>query len=179
MIHAGDQNRKENSHESRKDSFAHLGNTADHRLLLPDGATGVLMYFEWERGLTTVVHQWLSWLFLAGAGGHIAADLRPFNNHLKSHWGQASIAVFMVVLAASFFSWGITTGPQLKRPIERVLVDAPLSSLASVAQTDPDVLMRRLEVHGIIADSHQSIRELSGRSGVGENRLLAIVFLSE
>ena len=80
-------------------------------------ATGVLMFFEWERGLAAVVHKWFSMLFLAAAGGHIAANLRPFKNHLKSHCGQASIAVFMVVLAASFFSWGIITGPELKRPI--------------------------------------------------------------
>jgi hypothetical protein len=74
-------------------------------------ATGVLMFFEWDRGLTTVVHQWFSWLFLAGAGGHIATNLRPLKNHLKSRWGKASLAAFAVVSAASLFSWGYITGP--------------------------------------------------------------------
>jgi Domain of unknown function (DUF4405) len=142
-------------------------------------ATGVLMVFEWERGPTSVVHQWFSWLFLAGAGGHIAANLRPFKDHLKSGWGRASVAVFMVVLVASFLSWGIITGPQLKRPIERAPVDAPLSALAIVTHTDPDTLTRRLKARGIIADSRQSIRDLSGRYDAGENRLLAIVLLPE
>jgi hypothetical protein len=142
-------------------------------------ATGVLMFFEWERGLTTVVHQWFSWLFLAGAGGHIAANVRPFKNHLKSRWGKASVAAFMVVLVASFFSWGLITGPQLARPIERALVDAPLSALAAVTRTAPEALMRRLKAHGIVATSQQSIRDLSGEHGVREDRLLAIVFLPE
>jgi hypothetical protein len=69
-------------------------------------ATGVLMFFEWNPGPTTVVHQWFSWFFLVGAGGHIAANLRPFKNHLKSRWGKASVAVFTAVFAASLFCWG-------------------------------------------------------------------------
>lgn len=46
--------------------------------------TGVLMFFEYEGGLITVVHQWFSWIFLLGAGAHIAINLRPFQNHLRS-----------------------------------------------------------------------------------------------
>jgi hypothetical protein len=142
-------------------------------------ATGVLMFFEWERGLTAVVHQWFSWLFLAGACGHIAANVCPFKNHLKSSWGKASVAVFVVVLAASFFSWGIITGPQLVRPVEQALVNAPLSALASVTHTAPDALVRRLKAHGFIATSQQSVHDLSGQYGVSEHGLLAIVFLPE
>lgn len=142
-------------------------------------ATGVLMFFEWERGLMTVVHQWFSWLFLAGAGGHIATNFLPFKNHLKSRWGRASVNAFMVILVASFFSWGLITGPQLVIPIEQALVHAPLSALASVTRTTPDVLLGRLKLHGIIATSQQSIRDLSGKHGKSEERLLAIVFLPE
>ena len=140
-------------------------------------ATGVLMFFEWDRGLTVVVHQWFSWLFLLGAGDDIAANIRPLKNHLKSWWGRISSAVFTVVVVASFFSWGVITGPQLERPIEQALVDAPLSALASVTRTDPDALVRRLEDQGIVATGQQSVRDLSAKYGIGENRLLAIVFL--
>ncbi len=142
-------------------------------------ATGVLMFFELDRGLTTVVHQWLSWLFLAGAAGHIAANARPLKRHLESRWGQAIVALFMIVLAASFFPWGTITGPQLERPIEEALVDAPLSALAIVARTDPDGLIRRLRAHGIESTGEQSIRLLAEKHNVGENRLLGLVFLPE
>lgn len=139
-------------------------------------ATGVLMFLEWERGLMTVVHQWFSWLFIIGAGGHIAVNLRPLKNHLKSSWGKASVVVFVSILTLSAFSWGTITGPQIKRPIEQALVDAPLSALASVNRTPPEYVVQRLAARGIAADDRQSIGELALASGVDENRLLAIVF---
>ncbi|HJR21697.1 MAG TPA: hypothetical protein VJ822_08760 [Dongiaceae bacterium] len=43
----------------------------------------------------------------------------------------------------------------------------------------PDDVVRKLKAHGIVATSAQSIRDLSVRSGEGENRLLGIVFLAE
>jgi hypothetical protein len=92
-------------------------------------ATGVLMFFGLDRALMAEVHKWFSLLFLTGVGGHVTANVRPFLNHLKSRWGRASVAAFAVVLAASFFSWRLITGPQLERPIKRDLVEAPLSRL--------------------------------------------------
>jgi hypothetical protein len=141
--------------------------------------TGVLMFFDWNLGLTTVVHQWFSWLFLAAAAGHIAVNVRPFKNHLRSRRGKASIATFMFVLAASFFSWGLISGPRLLKPVEQALVDAPLETLAGLTRTTPDALVRRLKARGIVATSLQSVHELSRESGVGKHRLLAIVFLPE
>lgn len=139
--------------------------------------TGVLMFFEWNPGLVTVVHQWFSWIFLLGTGGHIAANFRPFRKHLSSTWGKSSVTVCALVLAASFFSWGLVTGPQLERPIEEALVDAPLFALAGTIRADPDALLGRLKARGIPATSQQSIRELSIAHGVGENELLGMVFL--
>jgi len=142
-------------------------------------ATGVLMFFDWHRGLTTVVHQWFSWIFLAGAASHITANLRPFARHLKSGAGRASVATFTVVLIASLFSWGLITGPNLERPIEEALVDAPLYSLAAVAHTDTRELLHRLNTNGIPATDQQTVRQLSLKSHVGVNRLLGIIFLKE
>jgi hypothetical protein len=31
--------------------------------------TGLLMFFALDRGLVVVIHQWFSWLFLAGRRG--------------------------------------------------------------------------------------------------------------
>lgn len=139
-------------------------------------ATGILMFLEWERGLMTVVHQWFSWAFVAGAAGHIAVNIRPLKNHLRSRWGKASVILFAAILAISFFSWGTVTGPQIKRPIERALVEAPLAALAGVTRTPPEALLQRLDARGIAAVAHQSIGELAQATGVDENRLLAIAF---
>jgi hypothetical protein len=141
--------------------------------------TGIVMFFEADQGLTTVVHQWFSWIFVIGAAGHIAANSRPFVNYLKSRGGRASVAAFSIVLVGSFFSWGLITGPQLERPIEQTLVDAPLSALAELTRTTPDALLQKLEAEGISANVRQSVRELAVATGEDENRLLGIVFLAE
>ena len=141
--------------------------------------TGVLMFFGIDPGLTAVAHQWFSWLFLLGAGGHIAANIRPLGKHLRSPLGRASVAGFAIVLAASCHDCGLVTGPQLERPIEQALVDAPLSTLAGITRTAPDTLLGRLKAHGIAATGGQSIREIATRRAVDENRLLAIIFLPD
>jgi len=141
--------------------------------------TGILMFFEQESlGLITVVHQWISWLFVLGVGGHVIANIKPFKNHLKTFWGKVSVLVFTLVLVASFYSWGLITGPQLERPIEHALVKAPLSALALVTYTDPDALIQKLRDHGIDASSQQSIHDLVILHDIDENELLGIVFLS-
>jgi hypothetical protein len=141
--------------------------------------SGILMFFHLDTGLTAGAHQWFAWLFLLGVGGHVTANFRPFKNHLRSRWGRISVAGFVVVLAASVFSWGLVTGSQLERPIVQALVDAPLSSLAGVTHTEPDVLVRKLKAHGITAAPRQSINELALAHGVSAERLLALVFLPE
>jgi hypothetical protein len=139
--------------------------------------TGVLMFFGYDRGLTAVVHEWFSWAFLAGAAGHLAANVRSLKTHLKSSWGQVSVSVFGAILAASCFAWGRVTGPQLKRPAENALADAPLAALADLTRTTPDSLVRKLQDHGITASRGQTLRDLSVEYHASENRLLAIVFL--
>jgi len=141
--------------------------------------TGIPMFFDLDTGLITVVHQWFSWTFLLGAGVHIAVNFRPFKLHLKSRWGMTSIAVFTVVLAASVFSWGLITGPQLERPIEEALVDAPLAALAASVRLGPETLLERLKARGFVATGEQSIRDIVATYDVDENILLALVFLPE
>ena len=141
--------------------------------------TGILMFFEWDRGLVVVVHQWSSWMLVLGASGHIVANFRPLKNHLRSRWGALSVGAFSLILIASLFSWGNVTGPQLKRPIEQALVDAPLSVLVRLSAVDAQTVAARLSAQGVDANSEQSIRELSMKLGQDENRLLAMVFLDE
>ena len=63
-------------------------------------------------------------------------------NHLKSRWGKASVAAFMVIIVASL-SAGIGAGGQVRKAVEQALVDAPLSTLASLTYMAPDALERR------------------------------------
>ncbi len=138
--------------------------------------TGILMFFELDGGLVAVMHQWFSWIFLIGAGAHLTLNWRPFRNHLTSGWGRASIAVFAVLTVAALFSWGLITGPQIARPIEAALVDAPIAALAAVTRNAPETVIGRLAAGGIVADGGDSIRDIALRSGADENLLLATIF---
>ena len=142
-------------------------------------ATGLLLFFEWNTGVTTVAHQWFSWFFLAGVAGHLAINFRPLKNHLKSAWGRASIAIFTAALVASVFSWGQITGPQLERPIMEALVDAPLSALAEMTHREPEALVRELEANGLSAATGDKLAIVAEKNGVGVNRLLGLIFMPD
>ncbi len=141
--------------------------------------TGLSMFFDWEPGLVTVIHQWFSWVFLVAIVAHIVLNYRPFKSYLKSLWGRASLAVFGVLLFLSFFTWGKITGPQMKDRIEHSLVVAPISALAKVVSVPVDELLQRFAVNGFEATPEQSIHDLVVTYGGDENFPLAIVFLPE
>lgn len=142
-------------------------------------ASGVLMFFDVVPGYLSFAHEWFSWLFLVGAGGHIAVNFRPLKKHLQSNWGQANVAIFVIVLVVSTFSFGRITAPQLKWPIVNALIDAPLSALADVTRTDPAELLGKLKTHGITATPDQNIKELAATHGMDEFHILGLVILRE
>lgn len=142
-------------------------------------ATGILMFFDIVPGFITFAHEWFSWIFVIGSVAHIAVNLRPFKNHLRSHWGRASVTFFVLALIASGFSWGRITLPQLKWTILESLVNAPISALAEVKGVDPESLMRKLEMQGIHGRRDQSLMEISEECGANVEHLIGIVFLPD
>ncbi len=141
--------------------------------------TGILMFFDVVSGYITFAHEWFSWIFVIGSGAHIAVNLRPFKNHLKSNWGRACVAICSVVLVASAFSWGRITLPQLKWPIADALVNAPITALAQIKRTEPDALLQKLEKHGFKGNREQSMMELAKEHETDAFHLLGIIFLPE
>jgi hypothetical protein len=140
-------------------------------------ATGILMFFHIDRGIISGAHEWLSWLFLIGVAGHVIANFRSFTNCLKSGWGRTSVSFFGIVFVASFFTWGARTGGQFLAAIQNGLVSVPLTTLAAMTHTKPDVLEQRLVAHGIVARKDQTIRDIAGDSPRKQLRVLEVVFL--
>ena len=138
--------------------------------------TGVLRFFGWRGGLTSEAHEWLSWLFLAGVAAHLAVNWRPLTLHLRSRWGKASIAAAMTVLAFAVFPSGTLSPHQLHSRIEQAVIDAPLSTVAGLAQFAPAELESRLKAHGFEASLQQSVRELAAQKRTNEREVLAIAF---
>ncbi len=141
--------------------------------------TGVLMFFDIVPGYVTFVHEWLSWVFVLGAGAHIVVNSRPFLRHLKTGWGRANVALFLALLVISTFSFGRITAPQLKWPISEALIAAPISILADLTRRDDAEVLRILNGHGIAATASQSVQEVSEAHGLDEFHVLGLLFLSE
>ncbi|MCI5161779.1 MAG: DUF4405 domain-containing protein [Candidatus Electrothrix sp. AX5] len=126
--------------------------------------TGVLLFFHAATDLNKAVHEWLSWVFLAGAIFHLALNFAPFKKYLTQRKGQVLMGSFVLLLALSFFPMGEEGhhGSPFAPPIN-ALAQAPLTVLAQVAQTSPEQLRERLAGEGLVVTSdQQSISELVG-----------------
>jgi Domain of unknown function (DUF4405) len=142
-------------------------------------ATGVLMFFGVRGGLISEVHEWFSWLFLAGAVAHLVVNYRPLILHLRSRWGRVSIAAAAALLVVAVLPTGIQIVHRPHQAVEQAVVDAPLSTLASLAHIAPQDLENRLKAHGIAATLQQSARELAQQNRVDEREVIAIAFRNE
>jgi hypothetical protein len=141
--------------------------------------TGILMFFDIVPGYVAFAHEWFSWIFVIGSIAHVVVNLRSFKNHLKSDWGRSCVAVFSIIVAVSFFSWGHITMPQLKWPIAEALVNAPIAALAEVKRTEPDALLRKLEKQGFSGTPDQSVLELAKQYETDAFHLLGVIFLPD
>ncbi len=130
--------------------------------------TGVLIFFHLDSGLNKAAHEWLSWALLVGVALHVAANFFGFKRYFSSAIGLGVMGVFVVVLAASFLSFGQEKGEPPFMASVRALSDAPIATLALVAKTTPDVLRGRLEAQGLHPTTDtQSVGDLVG-PGMGK-----------
>lgn len=138
--------------------------------------TGVLLFFHAATDLNKVVHEWLSWVFLAGAVLHLTLNFAPFKKYLTQRRAQILMGSFVLLLALSFVPMGEEghhDSPFV--PPIKALARAPLTTLAQVAGTSPEQLRERLADEGLAANSdQQSISEL-----VGDNLRAQVHLLEE
>jgi hypothetical protein len=129
---------------------------------LLSAVTGVLIFFHVETGANKFVHEWLGWVLLVGAALHVLVNLGGLKSHLATARGKWVIGVFVLVLAASFIPLGGPDEPPFVQPI-RALSQAPLSTLAQVAQITPENLRARMAKQGLQPTSdQQSLSDLVG-----------------
>lgn len=129
---------------------------------LLSAVTGVLIFFHADTGANKFVHEWLGWVLLVGAALHVLANFGGLKSHLATARGKWVMGVFVLVLIASFIPLGGADEPPFVQPI-RALSQAPLSTLAQVAQTTPENLRDRMVKQGLQPTSdQQSLSDLVG-----------------
>lgn len=140
--------------------------------------TGVLMFFHADSGLNKTAHEWLGWVLLAGVVLHGAVNWPALRRHLAGWRGRSALALFAVLLAASFLPLGRSGEPPFVPPL-RALADAPLPVLAQVAKTTPEQLRERLRRAGLTPRSDDdTVHALVGDDTRAQVRVLAQVVAS-
>lgn len=130
---------------------------------LLSAATGLLLFFHLDTGLNKAAHEWLSWVFLLGVGLHMAANFGGLKRHLQDRRGQATIALFVLLLALSFIPIDDNKDGPPFVPAMRALASAPLSVVAQVGGMSYEGLRARLEREGLNPTSgRESLADLVG-----------------
>jgi hypothetical protein len=117
--------------------------------------TGVLMFFHVDRGLNKVAHEWLGWALVAAVALHVTTNARALRKHLEKRPGQVLVALFVLLLGASFFSAPGEEGgggPPFAAPVG-ALAGAPMATLADVAGLTEDEVRTRLRDAGFDGDA--------------------------
>lgn len=125
--------------------------------------TGVLMFFHLDSGLNKVVHEWLSWLLVAGVALHAVANAAAFKRYFSQPRGRLLMGAAAAVLALSFVPLGDGGAePPFVAPI-KALAAAPLPVLAQVAGVPLAQVQARLQTAGLAPGAQtDSVESLAG-----------------
>lgn len=130
------------------------------------GATGTLMFFHLNTGLSKGVHEWAGWVMLLGAGAHIVLNWRAFTTYFRRPLANAIMGAGALLLAVSVIPFGSESsgGPDAAiRQVMGKLVDAPVSELAVLADSTPDAVIAKLVAAGYAdASATATPKDLAG-----------------
>lgn len=143
---------------------------------LLSAVTGILMFFHVNSGATKVVHEWLSWILVGGVVLHMVPNFHGLKMCLSTKRGALIVGVFAAILAVSIvLPMGKQGEPPFMQPV-RALSEAPLTTLAQVAQIPPQQLLERLSKAGLqpVSDQ-QKLSDLTGNDTRKQLRVLSMV----
>ena len=137
--------------------------------------TGVLMFFHLDSGLNKPVHEWASWLLLAGVGLHVTANLPAFKRHFTLPRARWIVGAALAALALSFIPAGGERQPPFVVPMQ-ALAAAPVPVLAQLAGIGTDEMLQRLRQAGTAPTGRaDSVRSLVGPDLKRQMRVLGAV----
>ena len=141
--------------------------------------TGVLLFFHAATGLNKEIHEWVGWIFLIGGILHLVLNFSTFKKYLGQRKGQVMIGASVLLLAVNFAPIGSDGAPPFVLPVQ-ALAQAPLTTLAQVAQTSPEQLRERLTAAGLaVASDQQSVSDLVGDDFGAQMHLLEDLLADE
>ncbi len=142
-------------------------------------ATGILMFFHADMGLNKEAHEWLGWAMVAGVLAHAVANFSAFKRYFAKPAALAIIAVFVLILAASFFIQEEKDGKggNPGRRATMAVLNASISDIAPLAHQSPQALLADLQKAGFLIEStNQTLISVTGPEQANQFKALAVVF---
>ncbi|WP_292003156.1 DUF4405 domain-containing protein [Chlorobium sp.] len=139
--------------------------------------TGLLMFFKIEGGYIKPVHEWLSWLMVAGVVLHTVANWKAFLSYFSKIPAVSIISVGIVVTALAVFMPASREGGNPKMKMMKAIESARLETVAELAGKESEEIVTTLEKKGIsVSDPSMTIRQIAKQNQKKEMEVLGLVF---
>ncbi|WP_449257659.1 DUF4405 domain-containing protein [Chlorobium limicola] len=139
--------------------------------------TGILMFFKIEGGYIKPVHEWLSWLMVAGVVLHTVANWKIFVGYFSKIPAVSIISAGLVVTALAVFMPASQEGGNPKAKMMKAIQSARLETVAELAGKESGDVVTALAEKGIaVDDPGMSIREIAKLNDKEAMEVLGLVF---
>ena len=139
--------------------------------------TGIMLFFHIQPGLVKPAHEWLSWLLVLGTIFHVLGNRSPFMEYFSKPIGRGIMIVFLLLICASMLPLGPERGKHPLAKVADALNQSSLTTVAQIANHEPDEAMNILKNKGIYAESEdQTIQEIARNNKMNPLRILDAIF---
>ena len=139
--------------------------------------TGVMIFFHLDFGLVKVTHEWFSWVLVLGGVFHVIGNWQSFVWYFSKPVGRIIIAVFTLLIMASFLPLGRHNKGVPPEKMSGALLHASFVTVANVAEHQPEELMNELRSNGIrIERKEETIQEIAVRNNKQGVDILNLIF---
>lgn len=140
-------------------------------------ATGILLFFKIPLGLIKPVHEWLSWLLVIAAVLHLFINWQVGMQTLARTGGKAVLLVFVLLLGVSLLPLGSSPRKRGPEAVTGALIQAPLETVARLANHNPDDIVVMLMAEGINIESKgQTLQRIAEQNNRPAMELLGMIF---
>lgn len=139
--------------------------------------TGIMLFFNVQLGFVKHAHEWLSWLLVIGAIFHVIVNRHVLVKYLSKPMGKVILVVFLALIGASVLPNGHDPGMHPLARVNETIIQSPLSSVALVANHEPEEAVNMLNLKGIYVERlDQTIIEIARSNRMSPVRVLDAIF---